>query len=91
MNEAGVVTRYEARLVTKWYSQEKWIDFNKTFAPVARLEAIRFFLAYIAHANFKVFHMDVKNVFLNEELEEEVYVEQNSGFEDPRFSGYVNF
>ncbi|KAL8146751.1 hypothetical protein AgCh_004478 [Apium graveolens] len=74
MNENGIVTRNKARLVTKGYSQEEGIDYDKTFAPVARLEAIRIFLAFAAHSNFKVYQMDVKSAFLNGELEEEVYV-----------------
>ena len=80
-----IVTRNKARLVAKGYSQQEGIDFDETFAPVARLEAIRIFLAYVAHANFKVYQMDVKSAFLNGELEEEVYVQQPPGFEDPNF------
>ena len=53
MDEAGIVTRNKSRLVFKGYSQEEGIDFDETFAHVARLEAIRIFLAYVAHANFK--------------------------------------
>ena len=85
MDETGIVTRKKAILVAKGYSQEEGIDFDETFAPVARLEAIRIFLAYVAHANFKVYHMDVKSAFLNGELEEEVYVQQPPGFEDVYF------
>ena len=73
----------------KGYSQQEGIDFDKTFAPVARLKAIRIFLAYAAHANFKFYQMDVKSVFLNGELEEEVYVQQPPGFEDPNFPYFV--
>ena len=76
MDEDGVVTRNKARLVAKGYSQEEGIDYDETFAPVARLEAIRIFLAFAAHSNFKVYQMDVKSAFLNGELEEEVYVQQ---------------
>ncbi|KAL8093110.1 hypothetical protein AgCh_035124 [Apium graveolens] len=83
MDENGIVTRNKARLVAKGYSQEEGIDYDETFAPVARLEAIRIFLAFAAHSNFKVYQMDVKSVFLNGELEEEVYVQQPPGFEDP--------
>ena len=72
----GIIIRNKARLVAKGYSQQEGIDYDKTFAPVARLEAIRIFLAYAAHMKFKVFQMDVKSAFLNGELEEEVYVEQ---------------
>ena len=91
VDENGVVTRNKARLVAKGYSQSEGIDFDETFAPVARLEAIRIFLAYAAHANFKVYQMDVKSAFLNGELEEEVYVSQPPGFEDPEFPEYVYF
>ena len=78
----GIVTRNKARLVAKGYSQEEGIDYDETYAPVARLEAIRMFLAFTTHSNFKVYQMDVKSAFLNGELEEEVYVEQPPGFED---------
>ena len=66
----GVITRNKARLVAKGYSQQEEIDYDETFAPVTRLEAIRIFLAYAAHKKFKVFQMDVKSAFLNEELED---------------------
>ena len=64
MDETCVDTRNKARLVAKGYSQEGGIDFDETFAPVARFEAIRIFLAFAAHANFKVYQMDVKSGFL---------------------------
>ena len=80
MNEDGVIVRNKARLVAKGYCQEEGIDFDETFAPVARLEAIRIFLAYAAFKDFKVYQMDVKSAFLNGLLEEEVYVEQPPGF-----------
>ena len=91
MDENGMITRNKARLVAKGYCQEEGIDFDETFAPVARLEAIRIFLAYAAHANFKVYQMDVKSAFLNGELEEEVYVSQPPGFEDPEFPEFVYY
>ncbi|XP_031121052.1 uncharacterized protein LOC116024300 [Ipomoea triloba] len=75
-NEDGVIVRNKARLVAKGYSQEEGIDFDETFAPVARLEAIRIFLAHAAFKNFTIYQMDVKSEFLNGLLEEEVYVEQ---------------
>ena len=81
MDETGIFTRNKARLVAKGYSQEEGIDFDETFSPIARLEAIRIFLAYVAHANFKVYQMYVKCSFLNGESEEEVYVQQPPGFE----------
>nr|GEV75120.1 retrotransposon-related protein [Tanacetum cinerariifolium] len=71
--------RLEARLVTKGYRQEEGINFEEFFAPVARVEAIRIFLAYAAHKNMVVFQMDVKMAFLNEILKEEVYVSQPEG------------
>ncbi|KAL8115181.1 hypothetical protein AgCh_021856 [Apium graveolens] len=85
----GIITRNKARLVAKGYSQQEGIDYDETFAPVARLEAIRIFLAYTAHKKFIVFQMDVKSAFLNGELEEEVYVEQPPGFVDTKHPDYV--
>ena len=82
LDEDGIVTRNKARLVAKGYSQQEGIDYDETYAPVARLEAIKMFLAFAAHSNFKVYQMDVKSAFLNGELEEEVYVEQPPGFEN---------
>ncbi|CAH9114878.1 unnamed protein product [Cuscuta europaea] len=79
-DEDGNIVRNKARLVAKGYCQEEGIDFDETFAPVARLEAIRIFLAYAAYNNIKVYQMDVKSAFLNGDLEEEVYVEQPPGF-----------
>ena len=85
----GIVTWNKVRLVAKGYSQQEGIDYDETYAPVARLEAIKIFLAYAAHMKFKVFQMDVKSAFLNGELEEEVYVEQPPGFVDPQYPDYV--
>ncbi|KAL8088567.1 hypothetical protein AgCh_038374 [Apium graveolens] len=85
----GIITRNKARLVAKGYSQQEGIDYDETFAPVARLEAIRIFLAYAAHKKLKVFQMDMKSAFLNGELEEGVYVEQPPGFVDPKFPNHV--
>ncbi|KAK6115531.1 hypothetical protein DH2020_007800 [Rehmannia glutinosa] len=87
MNEEGFLVRNKARLVAKGYSQEEGIDFDETFAPVARLEVIRMFLAYAAHKNFIVYQMDVKSAFLNGFLEEKVYVEQPPGFEQKTLGG----
>ncbi|KAJ9544634.1 hypothetical protein OSB04_024341 [Centaurea solstitialis] len=81
-DEDGIVTRNKARLVTKGFKQQAGIDYDETFAPVARIEAIRIFLAYAAHKNFTVYQMDVKTAFLNGELKEEVYVSQPEGFVD---------
>nr|GFC32145.1 copia protein [Tanacetum cinerariifolium] len=75
-DESSLVIQNKARIVAVGYSQQEGIDYNETFAPVARIEAIRLFLAYVAHMDFTVFQMDVKAVFLNEILKEEVYVGQ---------------
>jgi hypothetical protein len=80
LNEQGQVVRNKARLVCKCYAQIEGLDFDETFAPVARLEAIRIFIAYACHKRFKVYQMDVKSSFLNEYLNEEVYMEQPEGF-----------
>ena len=69
-----------ARLVCKGYDQIEGIDFEETFAPVARMEAIRTILAYACSKRIKVYQMDVKSTFLNGELEEEVYIEKPQGF-----------
>jgi hypothetical protein len=65
--------------VAKRYAQVAGLDFEETFAPVARLESIRFLLAYAAHHSFRLFQMDVKSTFLNGPIKEEVYVEQPPG------------
>ena len=72
LNENGDVVRNKARLVCKGYAQQEGIDFEETFAPVSRLEAIRMFLALSSFQKFKVFQMDVKSAFLNGDLNEEV-------------------
>ncbi|CAH9088992.1 unnamed protein product [Cuscuta europaea] len=89
MDEEGTIIKNKARYVAKGYSQEEGIDFDETFAPVAKLEAIRIFLAYAAHKQFTICQMDVKSVFLNGLLEEEVYVEQPPGFQINREKGQV--
>ena len=63
LNEEDEIVRNKARLVAKGYSQEEGIDYDETFALVARLEAIRLLLAFATHMNFKLFHMDVKSAF----------------------------
>jgi hypothetical protein len=67
-------------LVCKGYAHVEGIDFEETFSPVFKMEAIRFLLAYACSKNIKVYHMEVKSTFLNGELEEEVYFEQPEGF-----------
>nr|GEU30091.1 copia protein [Tanacetum cinerariifolium] len=79
----------DARLVAKGYRQEKGIDFEESFAPVARIEAIRIFIANAASKNMTIYQMDVKTAFLNGELKEEVYVSQSEGFVDPDHPTHV--
>jgi hypothetical protein len=88
-DEYGVVTRNKARLMAKGYAQVIGLDFEKIFAPVARLEYIHILLAYATHHSFKLYQMDVKSSFLNGPIKEEVYVEQPSGFEDDRYPDHA--
>ncbi|GJT65165.1 putative ribonuclease H-like domain-containing protein [Tanacetum coccineum] len=81
--------RNKARLVAQRYTQEKRIDYDEVFAPVARIKAIRLFLDYASFKDFVVYQMDVKSVFLYRKIEEEVYVCQPLGFEDPDFPNRV--
>ena len=73
-DEFGTVTRNKAGLVVEGYNQEEGIDYEETFAPVARIETIRILIAFAAHMEFKLYQMDVKSAFLNVYLKEEVYV-----------------
>nr|GEY34401.1 hypothetical protein [Tanacetum cinerariifolium] len=82
-DERGIVIRNKARLVTQGHTQEEGIDYKEVFAPVARIEAIRLFLAYASFMGFMVYQMDVKSVFLYGTIKEKVYGCQPSGFEDP--------
>ncbi|GJR69154.1 retrovirus-related pol polyprotein from transposon TNT 1-94 [Tanacetum coccineum] len=82
LDEFGDVLKNKARLVAKGYRQEEGLDFEESFAPVARLEAMRIFLASAASKNMTIYQMDVKTAFLNGELKEEVYVSQPEGFID---------
>ncbi|GJX53932.1 retrovirus-related pol polyprotein from transposon TNT 1-94 [Tanacetum coccineum] len=82
-DEDQTVIRNKARLVAKGYAQEEGINFEESFAPVARLEAVWIFVAYAAHKSFPIYQMDVKTAFLNGPLKEEVYVAQPEGFVDP--------
>ncbi|GJV62694.1 ribonuclease H-like domain-containing protein [Tanacetum coccineum] len=82
-DERGIVIRNKARLVAQGHTQEEGIDYDEVFAPVARIEAIRIFLAYASYMGFTVYQMDVKSAFLYGQIEEEVYVCQPLGFEDP--------
>ncbi|GKB24251.1 retrovirus-related pol polyprotein from transposon TNT 1-94 [Tanacetum coccineum] len=89
LDELGGSLKNKARLVARDYRQEEGIDFEESFAPVARLEAIRIFLAFAAHMNIVVYQMDVKTAFLNDNLREEVYVSQPDGFVDPDNPNHV--
>ncbi|GJU10548.1 putative ribonuclease H-like domain-containing protein [Tanacetum coccineum] len=88
-DERGIVIKNKARLVAQGYTQEEGIDYDEVFAPVARIEAIRLFLAYASFKDFVVYQMDVKSAFLYGKIEEEVYVCQPPGFEDPDFPDRV--
>ncbi|GKC62483.1 putative ribonuclease H-like domain-containing protein [Tanacetum coccineum] len=85
----GIVVRNKARLVAQGHRQEEGIDYDEVFAPVARIEAIRLFLAFASYMGFMVYQMDVKSAFLYGEIKEEVYVTQPKGFEDPHFPKHV--
>ncbi|GJW66896.1 retrovirus-related pol polyprotein from transposon TNT 1-94 [Tanacetum coccineum] len=82
-DEDQTVIRNKARLVAKGYVKEEGINFEESFAPVARLEAAWIFFSYVAHKSFPIYQMDVKTDFLNGSLKEEVYVAQPDGFVDP--------
>ncbi|GJT80814.1 putative ribonuclease H-like domain-containing protein [Tanacetum coccineum] len=84
-DERGIVVRNKARLVAQGYTQEEGIDYDEVFAPVARIEAIRLFLAYASFMGFIVYQMDVKSAFSYGTIEEDVYVCQPPGFENPQF------
>ncbi|GAA0141047.1 transmembrane signal receptor [Lithospermum erythrorhizon] len=89
MDESGNVTRNKARLVAQGYTQIEGIDFEETFSPVAKLEAIRLLLSIACLLKFKLFQMDVKSAFLNGVVQEEVYVEQPKGFIDVQYPEHV--
>nr|GEY74037.1 hypothetical protein [Tanacetum cinerariifolium] len=88
-DERGIVIKNKARLVTQGYTQEEGIDYDAVFARVARIEAIRIFLAYASFKDFVVYQMDVMSAFLYGKIENEVYVCQPPGFEDPYFPDRV--
>ena len=82
LDESGILVRSKARLVAKGYNKKEGVDYDETYAPVASLEAIRLLLAFACIMNFRLYQMDVKSVFLNGYIEEEIYVEQPPGFVD---------
>nr|GFB38686.1 retrovirus-related Pol polyprotein from transposon TNT 1-94 [Tanacetum cinerariifolium]GFB38739.1 retrovirus-related Pol polyprotein from transposon TNT 1-94 [Tanacetum cinerariifolium] len=85
-DETGIVIKNKEILVAQGYNQQEGIEYDETFACVARLEAIRIFLAFSAYMNFIVYQIDVKSAFYNSKLKEEVYVKQPSGFENMKTS-----
>ncbi|GKF10509.1 retrovirus-related pol polyprotein from transposon TNT 1-94, partial [Tanacetum coccineum] len=89
LDELGSVLKNKARLVARGYLQEDGIDFEESFALVARLEVIRIFIAFAAHMNMVIYQMDVKTAFLNGILREEVYVSQSDRFLDPENPNHV--
>jgi len=89
LNEFGTVTRNKARLVVQGYNQEEGIDYEETFAPVTRIEAIHILVAFVAHMEIKLYQIDVKSAFLNGYFMEEVYVSQPPSFENHDFPNHV--
>ncbi|GJU97020.1 copia protein [Tanacetum coccineum] len=85
----GIVVEDKAQMVAQGHTQEEGINYDEVFAPVARIEAIRLFPAYASFKDFVVFQIDVKSDFLYGKIEEEVYVCQPHGFEDPYFPDKV--
>ncbi|XP_073056906.1 uncharacterized protein [Primulina eburnea] len=88
-DESGNIIRNKARLVAQGYTQVEGVDFDETFAPVARIESIRLLLAIACYMKIKLFQMDVKSAFLNGFLSEEVHVRQPKGFKDPHKPNHV--
>ncbi|GKA06829.1 copia protein [Tanacetum coccineum] len=82
LDENGVVYQNKARLVAQGYNQQEGVEYDETYAPVARLESIRILLAYACTLDFKLFQMDIKSAFINGFINEEVYAAQPSGFID---------
>ena len=88
-DEDGEIIRNKSRLVAQGYTQVEGVDFDESFAPVARLKPIRILMSIACTINFKLYQMDVKCAFLNGYLNKEVFVEQPKGFEDPHFPDHV--
>jgi hypothetical protein len=90
-DDKGTVTRNKARLVVQGFLQQEGLDYTDVFAPVARIEAIRLFLAFVSYKGFKVYQLDVKSAFLYGQLEDKVYVLQPPGFTDPHHPNKVYY
>jgi hypothetical protein len=88
-DENDVVIWSKARLVVQGFTQVEGLDFEETYVPVARFEAIQMLLAFAAHHDLKLYQMDVKSIFLNGPIQELVYVRQPPDFEDPKFLNHV--
>jgi len=88
-DDLDVITRNKAMLVAKGYNQEEGIDYDETFAPIARLEAVRLLLSFACMNGFRLFHMDVKSTSLNGIVNEEIFVSQPPGFEDHQYPNHV--
>ncbi|GKE49465.1 retrovirus-related pol polyprotein from transposon TNT 1-94, partial [Tanacetum coccineum] len=88
-DETGIVIKNKAMLVAQEYNQQEGIDYDEAFAPIARIEAIRIFLAFATYMNFTVYQMDIKSALLNGKLKEEVYVKQPPGFKSNEFPNHV--
>jgi len=80
----GSIERYKARLVVKDYTQEEVIDYEDTFSPVVRIISVRLILAIVTHMDLELYQMDIRTVFFNGELNEEIYMDQPLGFETKR-------
>ena len=89
MDENDIIVRNKARLVAQGYNQQEGIDYEETFAPIARLEAIRMLLTFAYYKNFILYQIDVKSAFLNYFINEEVFVEQPPRFESFNFPHHV--
>jgi Reverse transcriptase (RNA-dependent DNA polymerase) len=89
LDDNGIIVRNKVRLVAQGYTQQAGIDFEETFAPVARLESIRMLLTYASHKGFTLYQIDVKSAFLNGFLDEEVYVQQPPGIINQTYPNHV--
>ena len=89
LEENGVITKDKYRLVVQGYNKEEGIDYDETFALVARMEAIRILISFAALMGLKLYQMDVKSAFLNGDLKDEVFIKQPPGFEDAELPDHV--